>query len=253
VPPKPTGKLDGRVALVTGSGRNSGRAIALRLAAEGADVVVNARSNREEAEAVADEVRALGRRALTSLADVADADAVERMVGQAMDTFGRIDILLNTAAIRPHKPFLELSRDEWARVRGVNLDGAFYCTQAVLRSMVANRFGRVVFFVGDGAFTGTAGRAHVLASKMALVGLCRSLATEFAPHGIRVNALSPGRIDTTRDASWYPTSMDRPDGIPLGRLGQVGDVADACLFLVSEDSAWLTGQTLHVNGGGAYF
>jgi NAD(P)-dependent dehydrogenase (short-subunit alcohol dehydrogenase family) len=248
------GKLDGRVALVTGAGRNIGRAVALRLASEGADVVVNARSNGSEAEAVADEIRALGRRALPVIADVAESDQVEAMVAQAMETFGRVDLLLNVAAIRPHKPFLELTRDDWERVRGVILDGAIVLTQAVLRSMVEQRYGRVVFFVGDGAWAGGAERGHVSAAKMALVGLCRSLATEFAPHEIRLNVISPGRIDTTRDDAWYPgRPMDKVDGIPLGRLGDVGDIADGCLFLVSDDSRWMTGQTLHVNGGSAYF
>ena len=247
------GKLDGRVALVTGSGRNIGRAVALRLAAEGADVVVNARTNRAEAEAVAEEIRALGRRALPVVADVAEPAQVDGLVSTALTEFGRVDLLLNAAAIRPHKPFLELSQAEWEEVRGVILDGAVLCTQAVLRSMVQQRFGRVVFFVGDGAWAGGAERAHVSAAKMGLVGLCRSLATEFAPFDIRLNVVSPGRIDTTRDAGWYSTPMDRVDDVPLGRLGQPDEVADACLYLVSEDSRYVTGQTLHVNGGSAYF
>lgn len=247
------GKLDGRVALVTGGGRNIPRAVALRLAQEGADIVVNDRSAGDEAEAVADEIRALGRRALPIQADVADREQVEAMVAQAVAHFGRVDILINAAAIRPHKPFLELEPADWDRVRSVILDGAIYCTQAVLRSMVEQKFGRVVFFVGDGAWAGSAGRAHVSAAKMGLVGLCRGLASEFAPHNIRLNQISPGRVDTTRDASWYPTPMDRVDDIPLGRLARPEDIADGCLFLVSEDSSYMTGQTLHINGGGAYF
>jgi len=245
--------LDGRVALVTGAGRNIGRATALRFARAGADVVVNARANQAEAEAVAEAIRALGGRALPVLADVADRAQVEAMVDQALGAFGRIDILINAAAIRPHKPFLELTVPEWERVRGVILDGAIHCTQAVLPSMVANGFGRVVFFVGDGAWAGGAERAHVSAAKMALVGLCRGLATEFAPHGVRVNVVSPGRIDTSRDPGWYPTAMDRTSDIPLGRLGLVDEVAEACLFLAGDESGYVTGQTLHVNGGSAYF
>jgi NAD(P)-dependent dehydrogenase (short-subunit alcohol dehydrogenase family) len=247
------GKLDGRVALITGSGRNIGRGVALRLAAEGADIVVNARSDAAEAEAVAEEVRALGRAALPVLADVSDREQVEAMVAKANERFGKVDILINAAAIRPHKPFLELSQTEWEAVRGVILDGAFYCTQTVLRSMVANGFGRVVFFVGDGAWSGGAERAHVSAAKMGLVGMCRALATEFAPQDIRFNVISPGRIDTTRDATWYPRPMNLTGDIPLGRLGRPDDIADACLFLVSDDSRWMTGQTMHVNGGSAYF
>ena len=148
------GKLDDKVALITGSGRNIGRAAALKFAEEGADIIVNARSNREEAEAVAEEVRALGRRALPILADVSNKDRVDSMVKMALDEFGRIDILLNNAAIRPHKPFLELTLEDWEYVRGVVLDGAFYCTHAVMPSMVENNFGRVLFFTGDGAWGG---------------------------------------------------------------------------------------------------
>jgi 3-oxoacyl-[acyl-carrier protein] reductase len=247
------GRLDGRIALVTGSGRNIGRAVALRLASEGADVVVNARADAAEAEAVAAEVRALGRRAIAVLADVADRDQVTELFRRAEAEFGRVDILLNAAAIRPNRPFLELTREEWERVRSVILDGAVHCTQAALRLMVREGYGRVVFFVGDGAWAGGAGRSHVSAAKMGLVGLCRSLATEFAGQGIRLNVVSPGRIDTTRPAGWYPTPMDRVDDIPAGRLGHVDDIAAACLYLVSDDSAYVTGQTLHVNGGSAYF
>lgn len=247
------GKLDGRVAVVTASGRNIGRAVALRLASEGADIVVNARANADEAEAVAAEIRALGRRSLVALADVADRAQVDELFERALAEFGRVDILVNAAAIRPHRPFLELTVEDWERVRGVILDGAIACTQAALRIMVPNGDGRILFFVGDGAWAGGAGRAHVSAAKMALVGLCRSLATEFAEHGVRLNVVSPGRIDTSRPAGWYPKPMDRIDDIPAGRLGATDDIASACLFLVSDESAYVTGQTLHVNGGSAYF
>jgi 3-oxoacyl-[acyl-carrier protein] reductase len=247
------GRMDGKVALVTASGRNIGRAVALRLAAEGADIVVNARANRDEVESVAEEVRALGRAALPVIADVSDLEQVAELFARTEERFGRLDALLNAAAIRPNKPFLELTGDEWVRVRGVILDGAIHCTQAALRVMVRQGSGRIVFFVGDGAWAGGAGRGHVSAAKMALVGLCRSLATEFAPHGIRANVVSPGRIDTSRDPSWYPGSMSRIDDIPAARLGRTEDIAAACLFLVSDESDYVTGQTLHVNGGSAYF
>ena len=174
------GKLDGKVALVTGSGRNIGRATALQLAAEGAHVVVNARTNQAEAEAVAREVRERGVKSLAVLADLAKKDQVDAMVARAMSEFGRIDILINNAAIRPHKPFTEVSVADWEHVRGVVLDGAFYCTQAVIPSMVKHNYGRILFFTGEGAFTGGSGRAHVSAAKMGLVGLARALASEFA-------------------------------------------------------------------------
>ena len=249
------GKLDDKVALITGSGRNIGRATALKFAAEGADIIVNARSNREEAEAVAEEVRALGRRALPILADVSNKEQVDSMVKLALDEFGKIDILLNNAAIRPHKPFLDLTLEDWEYVRGVVLDGAFYCTQAVMPSMVEHNFGRVLFFTGDGAWGGGAERGHVSAAKMGLIGLARSLATEFAPHNVRVNVVSPGSIDTSRaNPEWYPQSRPpNASGIPLGRQGQTDEIAATCLFLVSDDGGFITGQTLHVNGGSAFF
>ncbi len=247
-------KLEGKVALVTGSGRNIGRATVLKLAAEGANVVVNARTNRQEADSVAEEARALGVEALSILADVADRHQVASMVAQTMERFGKIDILINNAAVRPHKPFTEITVEDWERARGVVLDGAFYCTHALIPSMVRNRFGRILFFTGDGAFSGAPQRAHVSAAKMGLIGLARGLASEFAPHNIRVNVVSPGRIDTTRDLSWYPQGgMSDTSDIPLGRMGTSEEIAAACVFLVTDDCGFITGQTLHVNGGTALF
>ena len=248
------GKLDGKVALVTGSGRNIGRATVLKLAGEGANVVVNARSNRKEAEEVAAEARKLGVKALPVLADVANKEQVDSMVNMAMSEFGRIDILINNAAVRPHKPFTELTLQDWEQVRGVVLDGAFYCTRAVIDSMVENNYGRILFFTGDGAFRGSARRAHVSAAKMGLVGMARALASEFAPHNIRVNVVSPGSIDTSRaNPEWYANRPPDAQGIPLGRQGHVDEIAAACLFLVSDDGGFVTGQTLHVNGGAGYY
>jgi 3-oxoacyl-[acyl-carrier protein] reductase len=248
------GKLDGKVALITGSGRNIGRATALMFAGEGAHIVVNARSNEAEAEAVAREVREKGAKALALLADVAKKDEVDRMMARAMSEFGRVDILVNNAAIRPHKPFTEVTMADWEHVRGVVLDGAIYCTKAVIETMVKNRYGRILFFVGDGAYTGGAGRAHVSAAKMGLVGLARSLAAEFAPNNIRVNVVSPGSIDTRRDnPEWYHGRVPNAGGIPLGRQGHVDEIAATCLFLVSDDGGFITGQTIHVNGGAHYY
>jgi 3-oxoacyl-[acyl-carrier protein] reductase len=247
------GKLEGKVALVTGSGRNNGRATALKLAGEGAHVVVNARANQAEADAVAREVREKGVKALAVLADLANKGEVDAMVARAMSEFGQIDILVNNAAIRPHKPFTEVSVQDWEHVRGVVLDGAFYCTQAVIPSMVKNRYGRILFFTGEGAFTGGNGRAHVSAAKMGLVGLARALASEFAAQNIRANVVSPGSIDTRRDnPEWYQGRAPSAAGIPLGRQGHVDEIAATCLFLVSDDGGFITGQTIHVNGGAGY-
>jgi 3-oxoacyl-[acyl-carrier protein] reductase len=251
----PMGKLDGKVALVTGSGRNIGRATVLKLAGEGAHVVVNARSNRQEAESVAREARERGVKALVAMGDVGKRDEVEGIAQQALAEFGRVDILINNAAIRPHKPFMELTVAEWEHVRGIVLDGALYLTRALIEPMVKNKYGQILFFVGDGAFSGRgAGRVHISAAKMGLIGMARALASEFAPHNIRVNVVSPGSIDTRRDhPEWYQGRAPSAEGIPLGRQGHVDEIAAACLFLVSEDGGFITGQTLHVNGGAGYY
>ena len=249
------GKLDGKVALVTGSGRNIGRATILKLAAEGANVVVNARSNQAEADAVAEEARALGVKAMAILADVSNKEQVDSMVSMSMAEFGKIDILVNNAAIRPHKPFLEVTLEDWEYVRGVVLDGAFYTTSAIMPSMVKNEYGRIIFFTGDGAFQGPPERAHVSAAKMGLVGMCRSLASEFAPKNIRVNVVSPGSIDTSREhPEWYPDARP-PDAshIPMQRQGKVDEIAGTVMFLISDDGGFITGQSIHANGGTAFF
>jgi NAD(P)-dependent dehydrogenase (short-subunit alcohol dehydrogenase family) len=248
------GRLEGKVALVTGSGRNIGRATVLRLADEGAHVIVNARANQAEADAVAQEARARGVKALALLGDVSRPDHVQVMVDRALAEFGRLDILVNNAAIRPHKPFRETTVQDWETVRGVILDGAIACTRAVIGSMVANQYGRILFFLGEGAFTGGAGRALVSAAKMGLVGLARSLAAEFAADNIRVNIVSPGSIDTTRaNPEWYRGHVPNAAGIPLGRQGTVDEIAATCLFLICDDSGFITGQTIHVNGGSAFY
>jgi 3-oxoacyl-[acyl-carrier protein] reductase len=246
--------IEGKVALVTGSGRNIGRATVLKLAAEGAHVVVNARSNEQEAQAVAREAQDLGVRAISVIADVGKKDEVEALAAKALSEFGRVDILINNAAIRPHKPFVEVTQQDWEQVRGVVLDGALYLTRALIEPMVANRYGRILFFVGEGSYTGRgSGRAHLSAAKMALIGLARGLASEFAPHNIRVNVVSPGSIDTRRDnPEWYQGRLPDAAGIPLGRQGHVGEIAATCLFLVGDDGGFITGQTIHVNGGAGY-
>ena len=176
------------------------------------------------------------------------------MIDAAMSTFGHIDILINNAAIRPHKPFTELTLEDWEHVRGVVLDGSFYTTRGVIQQMVDNNFGRIVFLTGDGAFRGTALRAHVSAAKMGLVGMARALASEFAPHNIRVNVIAPGSIDTSRaNPEWYAGRVPDQSGIPLGRQGKPEEIASAVTFLCTEDGGFVTGQTLHVNGGQGYF
>jgi 3-oxoacyl-[acyl-carrier protein] reductase len=248
------GKLEGKVALVTGSGRNIGRATVLKLAREGAHVVVNARTNQAEADAVVREVQGLGVKAIAVIADVARTNQVEALASRALSEFGRVDILINNAAIRPHKPFTELTTEDWEVVRGVVLDGPLHLTRMIIESMVKNRYGRILFFTGEGAFIGGSGRAHVSAAKMGLVGFARALASEFAAHNIRVNVVSPGSIDTMRaNPEWYQGRTPSAAGIPLGRQGTVDEIAATCLFLVSDDGGFITGQTVHVNGGTGFY
>ena len=170
---------------------------------------------------MAQEARDLGVGALAVLADVADGDQVRGMMSQALDEFGRVDILVSNVAIRPQKPFLEVTYEDWRQVVGVILEGAFFCAQGVLPAMVANNQGRIIFISGDGAYSGALLRGHVWAPKMGLVGLARALATEFAPNNITVNVVSPGIIDTTRNLGWSPTDRNpsqAAERIPLKRL-----------------------------------
>ena len=231
-------ELQGRVALVTGAGRNIGRAIALELAAAGASVVVNARTSREEIDAVARETGGLA-----VLADVTDEAAVARMVQQALARFGRLDILVNNAALRAVEPIEGITFARWREVTGVILDGAWICSQACLPHLREN--GAIVNIGGMSAHTGAAGRPHVVAAKAGLVGLTRALAHDLAPRGITVNCVVPGLIETKRTSA----SAHRHESA-LGRRGTPEEVAGAVRFLAGPGARYVTGQTLHVNGGG---
>ncbi len=250
-------RLKGRVALVTGASRNIGRAIALAMASEGADLVLNTRANREELEAVAAECRKAGVRAVPVLGDIADAAAVERMVAEGIGALGAINVLVCNAAIRPHTSIAETSLEDWHRVLGVNLHSAYYLIRAVVPSMKERKRGSIITLGGQSAITGRANTSAVTAAKHGLLGLVRSLAVELGPSGIRVNMVVPGTIDTERRyAEWYPEFRQAPPGsaeqlkrIPLGRLGRPEDIADACVFLASDASAYVTGDTIRVMGG----
>ena len=234
--------LDGKVALVTGSGRNIGRSIALALAKEGANVVVNARTNRKEAESVAEEVRALGAKAIPMLADVGDREQLEAMLDQALAEFGRIDIVVNNAATRPHQPFAEMSYEDWRDVLATDLDSAFLSTKAALPGMVERKWGRVINLSGLQAFQGRHGGAHISAAKVGLIGFTRALATELAPDGILVNCIVPGLIDTTRDGEARTRPSSRLSEIPVGRMGEPQDIASLCSFLCSDAAGFITGR-----------
>jgi len=250
-------RLEGKTALVTGASRNIGRAVALAFAAEGADLVLNTRVNRDELEAVAAECRKTGVRVVTALADVADAAAVEAMVERGLAELGAIDVAVCNAAIRPHKPITETSIDEWRRVMAVDLDSAFYVLRAVVPAMKERRRGSIIAIGGQSSFTPRPNAAAVAAAKHGLLGLIRAAAAELGPFGIRANLVAPGYIDTERRyAEWYPEFREAPPGaperlsqIPLRRLGRPEDIADACVFLASDASAYVTGDSIRVMGG----
>lgn len=250
-------QLAGKTAFITGASRNIGRAIALAFAAEGADLVLNTRANREELEGVAAECRKVGVRAVPVLGDIADAAAVETMMRQGVAELGTIDVLVCNAAIRPHTSVTETSIEDWHRVLGVNLHSAFYLARAVVPGMKERRSGSIIAIGGQSSLTGRPNTAAVTAAKTGLLGLVRALAAELGPSGIRVNMVVPGTMDTERRyAEWYPEFRQAPPGapeqlkqIPLGRLGRPEEIADACVFLASDASSYITGDEIRVMGG----
>ena len=243
-------ELSGRVALVTGSARNIGRAIALQLADAGAAVVVSARTDRDAAEAVADEIRARGGRAVAQTAEVRDPDSVRRLVARAVDAFGGLDILVNNAAVRRETPLRDLGFEEWREILGIILDGAFLCVRSALPHLVRSQAGAVINIGGLSAHTGSTGRAHVVTAKAGLVGFTRALAHELAPHGITANCVVPGLIDTVRGASAKgEPALHRTHATLLGRRGTPDEVAALVRFLAGPQARYLAGQTIHANGG----
>ena len=250
-------RLEGKTALITGASRNIGKEIALTFAREGADLVLNTRSSQEELEAVAGQCRELGVNTHTVLGDVSDAQRVSEMVQEGIDALGKIDVLVNNVALRPHKPILEVSDDEWHQVLGVNLYAPFYLIKAVLPGMIERRSGSIITLGGQSAITGRPETTIVTTAKTGVVGLIRAVAAEMAPYNIRANALNPGSVDTFRaHPEWYPEfqevprgSADHLQGIPMGRQATVQDIANACLFFASDESAYITGDRLNVVGG----
>jgi 3-oxoacyl-[acyl-carrier protein] reductase len=238
-----------KVAVVTGASRNIGRAIALGLAEDGADVVVHALSNRVGAEETAQEVRRRGRRAIAILADVRDEAAVEELFAEARRELGPVTILVNNAAIRPEARVEALSLADWQEVLGIILDGAFLCAREALAQMREAGWGRIVNIAGRTGQSGAPGRAPVVAGKAGLIGLTKALALECAAENITVNAVSPGSIDTPRhERSGHPSNRAQAS-IPAGRLGTSEEIASMVRYLTSEQAAYVTGQTISVNGG----
>jgi 3-oxoacyl-[acyl-carrier protein] reductase len=259
-------KLKGKTALIAGASRNIGRTIALTFAREGAEVIAVARQHEDELKQVAQECEALGTRALPLCADLGDHEAVNRMAQRGLDHFGKVDIVVSVAAIRPHKPFWEIGYEEWHRVFDVNLHSTFYLAKALAPAMMKRGTGgSFVALGGMAALTAQPQRAHVIASKTGLYGLIKALALELGPYNIRANLIAVGLIDTERrNPEWYPegggrprgfdnkedgTPIGRAEGAPLKRTGKPAEVANVALFLASDDSSYVTGDRIICAGG----
>ena len=251
-------RLEGKTALITGASRNIGKEVALTFAREGADLILNTKSSRAELEEVAGKCRELGVSTHTAIADVSEADSVYKMVEDGIQALGKIDILVSNVAIRPHKPILEVTDEEWHTTLGVNLHSAFYLCKAVLPGMMERKSGSIIAMGGQSAVTGRPETSVVTTAKTGLLGLIRAVAAEMAPYNVRANLVNPGSTDTTRgNPEWYPEfqgelsrgSDQHLKSIPMGRQATVQDIANACLFFASDESSYITGDRLNVMGG----
>ena len=242
--------LDGKVALVSGAGKNIGRVIAEQLARDGAHVVINGRSDRAAVDAVVGEIAGSGGKATAWMADVADPRAVAQMVEGASAQLGGIDILVSNAGLRRQTSFLDMSFAEWREILSVALDGAFLLAHAAVPYMIKRGGGAIVALSGISTHVGTPNRCHVSASKAGLEGLIRALAIELAPHRITCNCVAPGAVDTVRGATaGAMPGMLADRNIPLQRKARVEEIAGMVRHLVGPDGGYVTGQTIHVNGG----
>lgn len=243
-------KLTGKTAIVTGASRGIGAEIARKLAVAGAKIVVNYSGSQEKAEAVVAEIQSNGGEAIAVKANVSDAEAVKAMVDETMSTFGSIDILVNNAGITRDNLMMRMKDDEWDDVINTNLKGVFICTKAVTRQMMKQRSGRIVNISSIVGVMGNAGQANYVAAKAGVIGLTKTTARELASRGITANAIAPGFITTDMtDKLNEDIQKTMLAQIPLGRFGEAEEVAKAALFLASDESSYMTGQTLHLDGG----
>jgi len=240
--------LSNRVAIVTGSGRGIGRAIALKLAEVGATVVVN--DIGEAAQGVAEEIRAISRQSLAILADVSSSSDVARLMETTKATYGKVDILVNNAGITRDQILVRMSDEDWDRVLNVNLRSVFLCSRAVLRQMIKQRWGRIISIASIVGVAGNPGQANYASAKAGIIGLTRTIAREVASRGITANVIAPGFIDTEMTQRLEEKRRQELMGhIPLGYLGSPRDVAEAVAFLASEEARYITGQILNIDGG----
>lgn len=242
--------LDGKTALITGASRGIGRAIAIRLASEGAAVAINYAGNAKAAEEVKSIIEAAGGKAMLVQADVSSAESVDAMIKEVVEAFGGIDILVNNAGITRDGLLMRMKEEDWDAVINTNLKGVFYCTKAVSKLMMKKRAGRIVNMASVVGLTGNAGQANYAAAKAGVIGFSKTMAKELASRGITVNMVAPGYIDTDMTAVLSESVRETMvSGIPLGRAGTPEDVANAVLFLVSDDASYITGQVINVDGG----
>lgn len=242
--------LTGKTAIITGASRGIGAEIARKLAAAGAKIVVNYSGSQEKAEAVAAEIQGNGGEAIAIKANVSDAEAVKAMVDETMKAFGSIDILVNNAGITRDNLMMRMKDDEWDDVINTNLKGVFICTKAVTRQMMKQRSGRIINIASIVGVMGNAGQANYVAAKAGVIGLTKTTARELASRNITANAVAPGFITTDMtDKLGEDIQKTMLAQIPLGRFGKPEEVAKAALFLASDDSSYMTGQTLHLDGG----
>jgi 3-oxoacyl-[acyl-carrier protein] reductase len=242
-------KLTGKVALVTGGAQGIGKEVALLLARNGANIIVSD-INLEKAEETSKEIELIGPKTMAIKVDVANSKEVERMMEAIIEKFGKIDILINNAGITRDKLILRMTEEDWDAVLNVNLKGTFNCTKAVVRHMAKQRSGKIVSIASVVGEMGNAGQVNYSASKAGVIGLTKTIAREFAQRGINVNAIAPGYIETPMtEVLPEKVKEDLKRLIPMERLGKPGDVAEAVLFLVSEESNYITGHVLNVNGG----